>query len=101
MTSCAAVSNLWRPTSARKSCRLSPAPEALAVATGSGVFFSRSASARGSPVLEPDRPELAGQLVDLVLVQLELEGERLQLGRLDIAALFGAGDDRARLLSLE
>jgi len=51
--------------------------------------------------LEPDALELAGELVDLVLVQLELEGERLQLGGLDIAALFRAGDDRPRLLSLE
>jgi hypothetical protein len=75
-TSSAAVSSLWRPTSARKSC-------------------SESAD------LEADRLELALKRLGLVFVELVLEDERLELRRLHEAALLGALDQRTGLFGLE
>ena len=91
VTSSAAVSSLWRPTSARKSCRLSAAP----VSTRTGRTRARRApAARAALVpparradLETDSLELARELLDLVLVEVVLERERLELGGLDVAAL--------------
>ena len=61
-----------------------------------------SASLRGGGAeLEPDALELARELLDLGLVEVVLERERLELGGLDEAALLGALDERARLVGLE
>jgi hypothetical protein len=68
MTSSAAVSSLWRPTSARKSCRLSAEPEIATVGAGASscagsAGFSLSslavspggAAAAGAPISSPVR----------------------------------------------
>src|SRR5581483_7676831 len=57
--------------------------------------------ARGRADLEPDALELARQVLDLLVGQVELEREGLQLGRLEIAALLGTLDESARLVGLE
>src|ERR1700741_2228100 len=89
MTSSAAVSSLWRPTSARKSCRLSADPE---IATGGGggrgplrllLFLagfgrlSRSRRHGRLADLESGALELARELFAFVVVQLELVRECL------------------------
>jgi len=51
--------------------------------------------------LEPDALELAGQLLDLVLVQVVLERERLELGGLEIPALLSALDEGLRLVGIK
>jgi hypothetical protein len=51
--------------------------------------------------LETDPLELARQFLDLLLVEVELERERLELRRLDVAALLGALDEGARLVGLQ
>ena len=51
--------------------------------------------------VEPDRLELARQLLDLVVVEVVLEREGLEVGRLDEAALLGALDEGARAVALE
>ena len=51
--------------------------------------------------LEPDRSSSVRQLLDLGLVQVELERERLELGRLEVAALLRALDHRLGLIRLE
>ena len=51
--------------------------------------------------LEADALELAGDILDLLLVELVLERESLELGRLDPATLLGALDERAGLIALE
>jgi hypothetical protein len=51
--------------------------------------------------LEPDRLELARQLLDLLFTEVVLEGERLELGRLEVAALLRAFDQRARLIAFQ
>ena len=67
-----------------------------------GRSGSRRAGVRsGRADLEADALELVRQLLDLLVVQVELDGERLELGRLQIAALLCALDERARLVSLE
>jgi hypothetical protein len=53
------------------------------------------------PDLEPDPLELRGQLFDLLVVQVELDGECLQLRRLEIPALLRPLDQSARLVGLE
>ena len=93
---------MWRPTSARKSCRLSAAP-----LTGPASYVAAAVAAAGLGLLggladlEPDRLELARELLDLVFGQVVLEGERLELGRLEVAALLGAFDQRARLIAFQ
>jgi hypothetical protein len=57
--------------------------------------------AGGSADLEPDPLELGRQLLDLLLVQVELEGKRLQLGRLEVTTLLRALDEGAGLVGLE
>ena len=47
------------------------------------------------------RLELARDLLGLLVVQLVLERERLELGRLDAAALLRALDQRLDLVGLE
>ena len=106
-TSSAAVSSLCRPTSARKSCSESAAPVErvgrpdLAL----GRLLLRRLLLRGGglrrPDLEPDRLELARERLGLLVGQLVLERECLELGRLDVAALLGALDQRLDLLGLE
>jgi hypothetical protein len=56
---------------------------------------------RGRADLEPDPLELVRQLFDLLVVQIELDGERLQLGRLQVAPFLRALDECARLVGLE
>jgi hypothetical protein len=56
---------------------------------------------RGRADLEPDPLELVRQLLDLLVVQIELDGERLQLGGLQVAAFLRALDECARLVGLE
>jgi hypothetical protein len=51
--------------------------------------------------LEAERLQLACELLDLVLAEVVLEHERLELRRLDEAALLGVVDERPRLLGLE
>ena len=74
----------------------------------STAAFSASASAAaaapcadGRADLEADPLELAGELLDLLLVQVELERERLQLRRLEVAAFLRALDERASLVGFE
>ena len=47
------------------------------------------------------RLELAGQLLDVGLVEVVLERECLELGRLDVAALLGGLDEGAGPFGLE
>jgi len=68
---------------------------ALGVGRGGGL-----GGAGGSADLEPDPLELGRQLLDLLLVQVELEGERLQLGRLEVTTLLRALDEGAGLVGL-
>ena len=94
MTSSEAVSSLWRPTSARKSWSESADPT---IASGSGAFCAGSAagfaSSSAAPrYLEADRLELAHQLLDVTVVEVVLERESLDLGRLDVATLLGGLD---------
>ena len=98
VTSSAAVSSLWRPTSARKSCRLSAAPASTcgsaAAAAFGGLLGLGCLGRRGRlPISRPIRSSSRGQLLDVVLGQLVLERERLELGGLDEAALLGALDE--------
>ena len=51
--------------------------------------------------LEPGALELSGQLLDFLLVEILLGGERFDRGRIDVAALLGSLDDRADLIRLE
>jgi hypothetical protein len=51
--------------------------------------------------LEPDRLELARELLDLFLTEIVLDCERLELDRLDVAALLTLLDEGARLLALQ
>ena len=51
--------------------------------------------------LEPGPLELARQLLDFLLVEVLLGGERLDRGGVDVAALLGALDDGAELIRLE
>ena len=109
MTSSAAVSSLCLPTSARKSCRLSAAPlaDAAASAAASSASFSFSfsasaaAAAAGVEISRPIRSSSARQLLDLLVVQVELDGERLELSGLQIAALLRGLDHGAGLIGLE
>ena len=51
--------------------------------------------------LEPDALELAGQLLDLALVEVVLERERLELGRLEISTLLGTLDEGLGLVGIK
>jgi hypothetical protein len=51
--------------------------------------------------LQPDRLELMLKVSELVVVQLELERQRLEVGRLDPAALLGALDESPSLNGLK
>src|SRR4029079_1645911 len=53
------------------------------------------------PDLEPERLELLGEVSHLLVAEVELEGEGLQLGRLNVAALLGVFDDGAALQGVE
>jgi hypothetical protein len=55
----------------------------------------------GLTYVEADRLELARELLHLVLGQVVLEGERLELGLRDEAALLGSLDDRAGPFALQ
>jgi hypothetical protein len=94
VTSSAAVSSLWRPTSARNSWRL-----------GCGLFGGLLGLlllfADGLTHLEPDPLELAGQLLDVVVVELVLERERLELGGLEVATLLCSFDEQAGLVGVK
>jgi len=52
----------------------------------------------GRSDLQADALELARDLLDLLIVQVVLERERLELGRLDIAALLRALDEGLGLI---
>jgi hypothetical protein len=54
----------------------------------------------GLTYLEPDALELPGQLLDLGLVQVVLEGEGLELGGLEISPLLGALDEHLGLVGI-
>ena len=97
VTSSAAVSSLCRPTSARKSCRLSPAP----VDGPAAVDDRAAASSAGRADLEADRLELVGHLGHLLVAEIELERERLELSGLDVAALLGALEEVATCLGVK
>src|SRR5205823_631161 len=51
--------------------------------------------------LEPDALELAGQFLDLVLVQVVLEGEGLELCRLEVPTLLGTLDECLGLVGIK
>ena len=95
-TSCAAFRSLCRPTSARKSCSESAAPEsdslAQTAASAASLAFSSSDCLRRAD-LEAHRLELARDLLDLLRAELLLGDERLELGGIDPAALLRALDD--------
>jgi hypothetical protein len=55
----------------------------------------------GRADVETDPLELARELLDVLVVEVELERERLELARLDVAALLGALDERLGLIRLE
>jgi hypothetical protein len=64
---------------------------------GAGCRLSRI----GLADLETRPLELAGQLFDLLLVEILLGGERLDRSGVDVAAFLGAFDDRTDLIRLE
>ena len=102
-TSSAAVSSLWRPTSARKSWRLSAAPETaagLVALLGDGLFLlGVGVRLRDLDVV---RLELALEQLGIFLADVVLEHERLELGGLELAAvLLGALDERLHVLRFE
>jgi hypothetical protein len=51
--------------------------------------------------LEPDALELAGELLDVDVLEFVLKGERLELGRFDPAALLARLDHRAGALAFK
>jgi hypothetical protein len=68
------------------------------------LLLRRLGARRGSSRLadlEPGALELPRELFALVVVELELGGERLELGGIDEAALLGGLDDDADLVGLE
>src|SRR5205085_8763846 len=67
---------------------------------GLGLLLGRSGSLR-LPDLEPDALEFARQLLDLVLVQVVLERERLEGGLLDEAALLRTLDEYLGLVGIK
>jgi hypothetical protein len=77
--------------------RLQPRCLRLRRLLGVGLRSDRS----GGADLEPDALELRRQLLDLLIVEVELDGERLQLGLLQVAALLRSLDEGARLVGLE
>ena len=90
------------PTSARKSCRLSPAPE------GAGLVHDRlrlvlrvRLLGDGLAHLEPDPLELLDHVRDLGFGQVVLDREGLELGRFDPAALLTRLDQGAGAFGLE
>jgi hypothetical protein len=94
---------LWRPTSARNSCRESAAPESasLAQTAASAASFLLLLARSGRADLEAHRLELAGDLLDLLRPELLLGDEARELGRVDPPTLLGALDDRLQLVGLE
>ncbi|HKB94249.1 MAG TPA: hypothetical protein VKC62_08480 [Gaiellaceae bacterium] len=66
-----------------------------------GVGSGGLGRARRGADLEPDPLELGRQLLDLLVGQVELEGERLQLRGLQVAALLRRLDEGASLVGLE
>src|SRR5581483_3430676 len=56
---------------------------------------------RAVPDLEPDPLELPGELLDVDVGEFVLQGEGLELGRLDPAALLARLDHRPGALALE
>ena len=111
VTSSAAVSSLWRPTSARNSCRESAAPDSdsaaqtAASALPSCAPHPRAASSPrrrpGVAYLETDGLELTRDLLGFLVVQLVLENECLELRRFHPAALLGALDQSLDLIGFE
>ena len=106
-TSSAAFSSLWRPTSARKSCRLSAAPRGdrgddgrLRLLLLLGLLGVLLLAGARLPDLQAERLQLAGELLRLLVVQVVLEHERLELGGLDEPALLRALDERLDLFRL-
>ena len=85
-TSSAAVSSLWRPTSARKSWRLSAAPE---TDSASNRDFTRRLLdlCVGLDDLDRVRLELALQELRFVLAEVVLGDEGLELGGLEMASV--------------
>ena len=67
------------------------------------LFLLRLGGRRGGRRrdLEPDALELGRQLFDVLVVQVELERERLELGGLQVAALLRGLDHGAGLIGLE
>ena len=55
----------------------------------------------GSADFQPDGLELVRDLCDFLVAEVELEGERLDLGRLDVAALFGSLEEVAARLGVK
>ena len=98
-TSSAAVSSLWRPTSARKSWRLSAAPETDSASKRDLATVSFSALRVRLDDLDGVGLELALQELGLVLPEVVLDDERLELGCLEMpAVLFGAFDECLQML---
>jgi hypothetical protein len=87
----AAVSSLWRPTSAEELEAVGGAREHVLLGRlGLFLLLLLLLSFRGSLAhLEADALELAGQLLDLGLVEVVLDGERFELCGLEVSTLFG------------
>src|SRR4029079_1715660 len=51
--------------------------------------------------LQADALELRGEILDVLVVEVQLDTEGFQLGRIEVAALLRALDHRPRLVSLE
>ena len=55
----------------------------------------------GGPDLEPDALELARDLLDVLVIELVLQRERLELGSLEVATLLRSFDERAGLVGVK
>ena len=93
-TSSAAVSSWCLPISLRKSCSESVERRRGGRRVGPGLLG-------GAAQLDAACLELAAELLDLVLVELVLERQRLELGFLDRAALLGVLDEDGERMTVE
>ncbi|MGZ8693181.1 MAG: hypothetical protein ACXWZT_10675, partial [Gaiellaceae bacterium] len=75
--------------------------EDMGLRLGGLLFLLGLLLGRGLADVEPDPLELAGQLLDLGLVEVVLEGERLELGSLEVPTFLGTLDERLGLVGIK